>query len=242
MTARSVVLGVSGRCHEVLDVGGRTAESRSLRKSQRGFSAVFRDHCCFRLGGRRRRRRCGRSRAMRGRDDRRSDGWPRCFCDRASEIVRWSGCLRRGRWRHRDGAVSAGWSPAAALPWRRRAGSPLVAAAHNELVLAALEQVPVGRGAILGGVLVDRLVHVLRKRDIAELSGLAQVIAEGLLALAAGPASCRAVADHPLVRAAVPLALGAEATLEDLGHGCTSRVWSHSSTCRSRNRRYRSTR
>jgi hypothetical protein len=34
-----------------------------------------------------------------------------------------------------------------------------------------------------------------------EVLGLAQVIAEGLLALAALPAVCSAVADHPLVRA-----------------------------------------
>jgi hypothetical protein len=76
-----------------------------------------------------------------------------------------------------------------------------------------------------------------------EVLGLAQVVAEGLLALAAGPAAGRAVADHPLVRAAVPCFFGARAALEDLGHGgYTSLVWSHSSTCRSRKRRYRPTR
>jgi hypothetical protein len=73
-----------------------------------------------------------------------------------------------------------------------------------------------------------------------EVLGLAQVVAEGLLTLTARPAAGRAVADHPLVRAPVPVA--AVAALEDSGHGHISRVWSHSSTCRSRNRRYRPTR
>src|SRR5487761_1219226 len=73
-----------------------------------------------------------------------------------------------------------------------------------------------------------------------EVLGLAQVAAEGLLTLTARTAAGRAVADHPLVRAAVPVT--AVATLEDFGHGHISCVWSHSSTCRSRNRRYRPTR
>ncbi len=47
----------------------------------------------------------------------------------------------------------------------------LVAAADDELVLAALKQVPVGRGAVLA----DRLVHVLRQGDVAELSRLAEL-------------------------------------------------------------------
>jgi hypothetical protein len=75
-----------------------------------------------------------------------------------------------------------------------------------------------------------------------EVLGLAQVIAEGALALATGPAASAAVADHPLVRARLPLVFQARAALEDSGHGHTSRDWSHSSTCRSRNRRYRPTR
>jgi hypothetical protein len=37
----------------------------------------------------------------------------------------------------------------------------LVAAADDELVLAALEQVPVAGGAVLGGVLVDGLADVI---------------------------------------------------------------------------------
>ena len=45
----------------------------------------------------------------------------------------------------------------------------LVGATDDELVLAALEQVPVGRGAVPGNVLVDRLADVLRQRDVAEL-------------------------------------------------------------------------
>jgi hypothetical protein len=75
-----------------------------------------------------------------------------------------------------------------------------------------------------------------------EILGLAQIITEGLLTLAAGPAARRAVPDHPLVSAGLPLVFGAGTALEDLGHGHTSRDWSHSSTCRSRNRRYRPTR
>src|SRR5487761_1381003 len=47
-----------------------------------------------------------------------------------------------------------------------------------------------------------------------EVLGLAQVVAEGLLTLTARTAAGRAVADHPLVRAAVPVT--AVATLEDL--------------------------
>jgi hypothetical protein len=91
---------------------------------------------------------------------------------------------------------------------------------------------------------VDEDVCALVMLDLErEVLGLAQPGAEGLLALAAGPAAGRAVADHPLVRAAFPCFFGAGAALEDLGHGgYTSRVWSHSSTCRSRNRRYRPTR
>ena len=73
-----------------------------------------------------------------------------------------------------------------------------------------------------------------------EVLGFAQAGAERLLALATGSSAGRAVADHPLVRAAVPVA--AVAALEDSGHGHISRVCSHSSTCRSRNRRYRPTR
>src|SRR5260370_25800094 len=45
----------------------------------------------------------------------------------------------------------------------------LVTAAHDQLVLSALEQVPVGRGAVPGDVLVDRLADVIRQRDVAEL-------------------------------------------------------------------------
>src|SRR6185437_5931673 len=51
----------------------------------------------------------------------------------------------------------------------------LVAAADDELVLAALEQVPVAGGAVLGDVLVDRLAHVLRQRDVAELPRYAEL-------------------------------------------------------------------
>jgi hypothetical protein len=57
----------------------------------------------------------------------------------------------------------------------------------------------------------------------AKSSGLAQVVAEGLLTLTTRPAAGRAVADHPRVRAAVPVE--AVAPLEDLGHGHISRVW-----------------
>jgi hypothetical protein len=51
------------------------------------------------------------------------------------------------------------------LRWQPRLrGGPLevllVTAAHDQLVLAALEQVPVGRGAVPGDVLVDRLADV----------------------------------------------------------------------------------
>ena len=96
------------------------------------------------------------------------------------------------------------------------------------------EQDPPGLG-------VDEGAGALIMLDLeGEVLGLAQVAAEGLLALTARPAAGRAVADHPLVRAAVPVA--AVAALEDSGHGHISRVWSHSSTCRSRNRRYRPTR
>jgi len=86
---------------------------------------------------------------------------------------------------------------------------------------------------------VRALVMLYLEREVL---GLAQVITEGLLALAAGPAARRAVPDYPLVRAGLPLVFGAQASLEDLGHGHTPRDWSHSSTCRSRNRRYRPTR
>src|ERR1700685_2278631 len=51
----------------------------------------------------------------------------------------------------------------------------LVGAADDELVLAALEQVPVAGGAVIGGVLADRLAHVLGERDVAELPGLAEI-------------------------------------------------------------------
>jgi hypothetical protein len=45
----------------------------------------------------------------------------------------------------------------------------LVAAADDQIVLTALDQVPVGRGAVLGDMLVDRLADVLGQRDVAEL-------------------------------------------------------------------------
>src|SRR6266498_1116940 len=48
-------------------------------------------------------------------------------------------------------------------------------AGYDQLVLAALEQVPAGRGAVLGDVLVDRLADVLGQRDVAELPGLAEL-------------------------------------------------------------------
>jgi hypothetical protein len=44
------------------------------------------------------------------------------------------------------------------------------------------------------------------------------------------------------VLASVLLVFGAGAAFEDFGHGHIFRLWSHSSTCRSRNRRYRPTR
>jgi hypothetical protein len=91
------------------------------------------------------------------------------------------------------------------------------------------------------GFRVDEGAGALVVLDLErEVFRLAQVVAEGLLTLPAGPAASRAVADHPLVRTTVSVAAGA--ALEDSGHGHISRVWSHSSTCRSRNRRYRPTR
>src|SRR6266496_2702344 len=109
----------------------------------------------------------------------------------------------------------------------------------------ALIQPGFGLGAEqhLPGLGVDEYAGALVVLDLErEVLGFAPVITEGLLALAAGPASGRAVADHPLVRAALPPVFGAGAAFEDSGHGgYTSRDWSHSSTCRSRNRRYRPT-
>jgi hypothetical protein len=46
----------------------------------------------------------------------------------------------------------------------------LVGAADDELVLAALEQVTVRGGAVLGNLLVDRLADVLGQRNVAELT------------------------------------------------------------------------
>ena len=46
----------------------------------------------------------------------------------------------------------------------------LVGTADDELVLAALEQVPVAGGAVVGGMLVDGLADVLQQRDVTELS------------------------------------------------------------------------
>src|ERR1700722_8810841 len=88
---------------------------------------------------------------------------------------------------------------------------------------------------------VDEHVRLLVMLDLQqEVLGLFQVVAEGLLPLLAGPAALGAVADHPRVRALVPVA--AVAALDDAGHaGHASWFWSHSSTCRSRNRRCRPT-
>jgi hypothetical protein len=49
----------------------------------------------------------------------------------------------------------------------------LVGAAGDELVLTALEQVPVGGGAVAGDVLVDGLADVFGQGDVAELPGVA---------------------------------------------------------------------
>ena len=51
----------------------------------------------------------------------------------------------------------------------------LVAAADDQLVLAALKQVPVSGGAVLGDVLVDRLADVFGQRDVAEFPGPAEL-------------------------------------------------------------------
>ncbi len=91
---------------------------------------------------------------------------------------------------------------------------------------------------------VDDNVSALVVLDLErEVLGLAQVAAKRLLALPTGPPAGRPVAHHPLMRTTIPLVIRTGAALEDLGHGgYTSRLWSHSSTCRSRNRRYRPTR
>src|ERR1700722_8276625 len=92
------------------------------------------------------------------------------------------------------------------------------------------------------GIGVDEDVGLLVVLDLEqEVLGLAQVAAEGLLALPARPPALRAVADDPRVRALAPAV--AVAALDDAGHdGHASWFRSHSSTCRSRNRRYRPTR
>jgi hypothetical protein len=100
-----------------------------------------------------------------------------------------------------------------------------------------------GAEQCLPGLRVDEGAGALVVLDLErEVLGLAQVSAEGALALAVGPAASGAVADYPLMRACLPLVFRARAALENLGHGHISRDWNHSSTCRSRNRRYRPTR
>jgi pyruvate/2-oxoglutarate dehydrogenase complex dihydrolipoamide acyltransferase (E2) component len=77
-----------------------------------------------------------------------------------------------------------------------------------------LVQPGLGRGAErrLPGPGVDEDVGALVVLDLErEVLGLAPVIAEGLLALAAGPAAGGAVADHPLVRAVLPCGFGTRA-------------------------------
>lgn len=69
-----------------------------------------------------------------------------------------------------------------------------------------------------------------------EVLGVA-LVPERLLAPPPGPPAGRSVADYPGVRARLPLRLGAVTALEDHCHSHTSRDRSHSSTCRSRNRR-----